>query len=404
MKFLFLPAICFIFSYSYAQTGQWFLFGIEDTVTGISGHNNQVWASTQNAGVKMLDKSTGEITVFDINTAHFATNRFRSIKYIGQSVYAGTFTQGFYVFENNEWSHFDTINSDLPGNNITDFIFDSINEAVWIATDKGLAKLIDNNWEVFDSINSEIAGNVLTSLFLDKDNALWIGTRFAGASKLEDGVFTTFNYDNAGLNDNWVRTIYADTSGMMYFADYFGVDKYDPVNDAWLYVFNLMTSGLSNERVNKMAQDNNYNLWFASHEGVTKWDMNETWEQFYTSNSLLPHNTIDALFIDADNLVWVGTQGGLAAYNENGFQFPAFENDVTVYPNPFVNIFQIDLKGSDHISIYDLSGNLVFESATDHAITGEFTLEIDLSECANGIYLIEADYGVHFKILKVVKF
>ena len=403
MKFFILLFLLSITSIINAQTGQWFLFGIEDTVTGISGHDKEIWTSTQNAGIQMLNKNNGEIKIFDTNSGIVSTNRFRSIKYLNESVYAGTFTDGFYLFQNNQWSHYDTINSDLPGNNITDFIFDSINQAVWIATDKGLAKFKDNNWVIFDSINSDLVGNVLTCLFLDENNVLWIGTRFSGMSKLEDGIFTTFNYDNAGLNNNWVRTIFGDTSGMMYVADFFGVDKYDPVNDDWLYVFNLMTSGLTNERVNKMAQDQDFNLWFASHEGVTKWDMMANWEQFYTTNSLLPHNTIDGLFIDNDNLVWVGTQGGLAAYNANGYQFPEFENEMSVYPNPFSSTISLDLRDADHISIYDLAGNLIFETNSNTSITGEFKIEINLDQYANGIYLIRATFGSSAKIQKIVK-
>lgn len=388
----------------HAQNGQWCIFGIQDTVTGITGKENEIWAATQNAGIKMLDKATGDIITFDVNSGVVSTNRFRCIKYLHQTIYAGTFSDGFYTFQNNIWSHFDTLNSGLAGNNITDFIFDSIENAVWIATDKGLSKWKDNSWENFDSINSGLAGNVLTSLYLDENNILWIGTRFAGMSKLQEGLFTTFNYDNAGINDNWVRTIFADTSGMMYVADYFGVDKYDPVEDIWLYVFNQMTSGLSNERVNKMVLDHQNNLWFATHEGITKWDMIDYWEQFYTSNSDLPHNTSDALYVDSENLVWAGTQGGLAAYTFSGYLFPDFPIEMAVNPNPCTDILHADIKNADKIRLFNMLGDEIFEKSTGNEFIGEYALDIDLRNYASGVYIIVASSGDDYKIQKIIKF
>ncbi len=386
-----------------AQQSDWIITGITDSAVSVTGHDAMIWTATLNEGVKSFNKGTGEIEIYNTKNGMFPTNRFRAIKYFNGKVYAGSIYSGYFVFENNNWTQFDTINSELPANNVTDFEYQVDENILWNATDKGLIKKVNDDWQLFDTSNSDIAGNILTCLYLDHDQTLWIGTLNAGMSKYADGVFTTYNYDNAGLNDNWIRTIYSDTSGIMYIADYFGVDKYDPVTDVWLYVFNTSTSGLTSNQINKMAFDADHNLWFVSHTGVTKWDMDLSWEQFYSTNSELPHNTTDGLFVDDENIVWIASFGGLAGYNNDAIQLPVYENELNIYPNPFSNILQINMKTGDEISVYTITGELIYSRQLPK-INGEFNLEIDLTAYPNGMYVIKLRNGQTFITTIALKF
>ncbi len=387
----------------YAQEPEWIITGITDSAVSVSGDAELIWTATLNDGIKSFNKVTGEIEIYNVVNNSFPSNKFRVVKYLNGKVYAGSFYNGYFVYENNTWTTYDTINSPLPANNVTDFEYQSDENIVWIATDKGLIKKVNDDWQLFDTSNSAIAGNILTCLHLDRDQTLWIGTLNAGLSKYADGVFTTYNYDNAGINDNWIRTIYSDTSGIMYIADYFGVDKYDPVSDTWQYVFNTTTSGLTSNQINKMAFDADHNLWFVSHSGVTKWDMDLSWEQFYSTNSPLPHNTTDGLFIDDENIVWIASFGGLAGYNSDAVQFPVYEDKVIAYPNPFTNSIQVDIVNGDKITVYDLTGKSMFTQTISAEITGEFSIDIDLSHLAHGIYFIQVLNDQSAITIKVMK-
>ena len=77
-------------------------------------------------------------------------------------------------------------------------------------------------------------------------------------------------------------------------------------------------------------------------------------------------------------------------------------NQIRVFPNPSNGYFTIEFykipESSQHITIYDPIGNVVFKS--DIATK---SLEIDLSNTPSGIYIIQVDNGVENIMKKIVK-
>lgn len=68
---------------------------------------------------------------------------------------------------------------------------------------------------------------------------------------------------------------------------------------------------------------------------------------------------------------------------------------IGAYPNPFnpaTNIrYTIPEAGTVKISLFDITGRLVFENETGEVKTGVHTMEIDLSREASGVYLVRVD-------------
>ena len=370
------------------QNNTWYFTGITDTVISITSLNNKIWAATQNAGLKIFDQTTGEITTYNKNNLQVGTNDFRMIRSLNNKIYAGAFFGGLYIYENDSWSWIDTSNSPIPGMNVNDVAFDSVNSILWIATNKGLAKVQNDSWQIFDSTNSELGANDLSCLLNDKNNTLWIGSRFSGVSKLIDGVFTNYNYDNSGLNSNLIRTMISDDEGILYIADFLGVEKYDPVSDVWLFVYNTLTSQLTHNSVNRMAIDAEGNIWFATHNGITKTNATGSWDQFYSTNSNLPHSTTDGLYIDDAGKVWAGTFGGMAIYTSSN-QIGSFDDVVNIFPNPCRDLVTISTINPMYISLYSLTGKqLVLEYIMEEAY-GEFFNTFNVTSLSKGIYVVE---------------
>lgn len=394
--------ICLILLTKSLFAQQWLTTGITDSVISVCAQEHLIWAATSNDGIKSFDKQTGAIEVYNTTNGAVATNDFRVVKYFNGRIYAGAFFGGYYIFEDNVWTHYDTTNSILPGMNVTDIEFNPAENIVWVATDGGLVKIVDDTWEVIDSLNSDLAGTVLTCLLYDAHDQLWIGTRYNGLSKYVDGVYTTYNYDNSGISDNMIRTLASDSEGNLFVADYYGVGLYNPFTDVWEYVFNTETSGLTSNRVNRMVFDHNDHLWFVSHDGVTHWDL-QYFYQYYSTNSPLPHNTTDGLCVDDENIIWIGSFGGLTGYNENNVTLPAYESELVVYPNPFKDILHAEIKNGDRITVTDLYGQMIYDEIVDENLVGVFYAEIDLSPVERGIYLISVFNGSGHLIRKIIK-
>ncbi len=388
MKSTLFCLLVLLISSACGQNNIWHLTGITDSVLSITSQNNKIWAATQNEGIKVFDQTTGEITNYTKNNLQVGSNDFRSIRSLNNKIYAGAYYGGLYIFENDTWSLLDTSNSQLPGMNVNDVAFDSINSILWIATNKGLAKVENDSWQIFDSTNSDLNANDLTCLLLDKNNILWIGSRFSGVSKLIDGDFTNYNYDNSGLNSNLIRTIISDEAGILYIADFLGVEKYDPVSDIWLFVYNTLTSQLTHNSVNRMAIDADGNIWFATHDGITKTNATGDWDQFYTANSNLPHNTTDGLYIDDSEKVWAGTFGGMVMY-ASPEQLKSYDDAVNVFPNPCYDQLTISSRTPMFITLYSITGQPLTTKYNTENTYGEYFHSINVDILGKGIYIVE---------------
>lgn len=379
----------YLFPFSLQSQNTWTTTGIRDSVIAVSGAQGIIVAATQNNGVAIFNTVSGVTQIFNIASGDMSTNDFRAVSCINEKIYAGSLDDGMYLHENDNWQHFTVQNSPLPGNSVTDFAFDSLNDIVYVATDGGLASIHNNAWTIYDSINSPLPGNTLTCLLLDDANRLWIGTRYTGMAKMEDGGWEIYNFLNSGINDNYIKAITEDTHGFLYVADYFGINKYEIASDNWLFVYNMFTSPISSDRINRMGFDDEGTFWIATHNGVNEVDTANQWTAFFAENSDLPHNTTDGLFIDENNWVWAGTYGGLAFYASSSDKSD-FPPAIAVDPNPCSNEIVVSTFTPMQISIYTLSGTAVLRGFQTVDGYGECKTVIPVSALSPGIYLISA--------------
>lgn len=370
----------------------WIRTGITDTILAIHGDGTLIWAATEADGVKNFNPATGAITTYNSAKSGFPDNDFRSILCVNGDVYAGSNNYGLFILHDEGWSSFDTTNSDISGNSIKDIMYVEADSSIWFATDKGLSILKEGTWTNYDSIASPLAGNTLTCLYQSREGIIWIGTKYAGLSKYDNGTWETFNYGNSGINNNAIRAITQDEDDLLYVADYLGVNRYDIVADNWLFVYNLFTVPMTSEKVNRMGFDDDDNFWMATHGGVTRADSTNHFTLYYDYNSNLPNNVCDALYIDENNTVWVGTYGGLAFYTQEAFPNTITSSSMSIIPNPAntditVTINQL-AEDIPTFCIYDLNGKNLENVIGVPALYGECAYTINISDLPSGMYLL----------------
>lgn len=165
-------------------------------------------------------------------------------------------------------------------------------------------------------------------------------------------------------------------------------------------------------------------VWFGTMGGLVKFDGDTTRTLFTPDNSGLPSNEIFALDFDEEYNLWVGTDKGLAVYEEAGVtvldqdhtSFPEASTLFQNYPNPLNPTttieFSIPQNGWGTLTVYDLLGREVTTLVdspegsgsplrSDWQEAGQHSVEWNASNVPSGIYFVKMKSGAFNRVRKV---
>lgn len=183
-----------------------------------------------------------------------------------------------------------------------------------VATAAGMW-VLDSADTADDTLYSEpegLADSVVYSFALDDSSDLWIGTIQGPDEWQGDSLFVSFADSVPGV---MVYDIAKDSVGGLWFATNKGVALY-----FWGYWFSFFEAeGLPDSAVYAVEVDALGNIWFGTDAGLVLYDGDTTWTAILDS---LPDPRVREIRLnEADSIMWVGTLGGLAAY-ETGLPYP----------------------------------------------------------------------------------
>lgn len=217
-------------------------------------------------------------------------------------LYALDPTKSIHQYVHRKW----TQDNGLPGHTVT-AILQSRNGALWIATASGLFR--------FDGITfSEIPTNPInpnshewiTALFESRDGTLWIGTAFKGLRALKNGKLVAYGLKE-GFEDTQVWQITEDSDGALYVATSIGL--YGVRGGKFLKLFDQPNY------ISSVVCGSDGYLYLGTHQGVFVLDGVKKIMHLSTDNGL-PNSSINRLYFDAENTLWIGTANGLVRYKE----------------------------------------------------------------------------------------
>ena len=150
----------------------------------------------------------------------------------------------------------------------------------------------------------------------------WINKRFANMTgyTAHDYILYIDNKQNYWLNDHFSCHSWVYSSAQKRW--------YDEVNS--FLVANGIEGVTLNHYIKYIAQDSKQNLWLASeHDGLFCINLNnKTWGNYvYDRNqpNPIPNNTLQCIYIDSKDEVWIGTyKNGIAYYSPSLSYFPTF--------------------------------------------------------------------------------
>jgi ligand-binding sensor domain-containing protein/serine phosphatase RsbU (regulator of sigma subunit) len=203
----------------------------------------------------------------------------------------------------------------LSDNNIKN-AFQDTEGNIWIGTySNGLAGIIDEAF-VFYNFKSEGFGNDILSVTADKEY-FWLGSRkviFRIDSKNSSNrnIYSEKN----GIPSDAITTLFSAPDGILWIGtEKSGLYKME-INSGAIRKFFSSSNSLEN-KINAIKSRSGL-LWIATNGGVFSFNLKTGVQNHYSTDTDLPHNKINDLFIDSKGVVWIATKSnGLIALNSD---------------------------------------------------------------------------------------
>ena len=238
-----------------------------------------------------------------------------------------------YSFDGLNWENYNPTNSGLPDYLVRGIAIDTQNN-IWCATSEGIAMFDHVNWYTWDVLSHNLLTNNITSIAIGQQNEKFIGTINGGLNYFSsDNQLTILSIVQSGLPDNSALGIVVDATNHPWFATPAQGLVYDQgFGGPWLR-FNMSNSPLPTNGINAIAIDENQSIFMGTDSYGVLIKNGDNWLQYSTQNSDLPENHILSIATESTTVKWLGTyNSGVVRLEED--QSELFENTSNSYVYP----------------------------------------------------------------------
>ena len=340
------------------------------------------------------------------------------------NLWFGTYNGGLYKMDpgTHKFTFYDTKNG-LATNWITSIVEDksgNIWTGHWDKYDKGGVTRIDRNGKlkVYDKSNG-LQDNRIYSLTSDKENNILIGTLEHGFSIFKGEQFVSFNTTD-GLINNQVTAIIEDPDNQLWFGTSGGITVYNREKEIFIH-YNQNNNHIS-DQIAFLRNDPDGNIWIGTpDQGVIRYDYNSrTFEYVNKINSNFPKtkegysiSRVDALEIDSNYNVYVGTVDGLIKYNAKEKKIVDIYRKSDGLPSNSITALFVDSKntlwvGGDPNGLSKITGHSIIKinaanEIMPRCIVEDNSLNLWIGTAAHGVICLKdtiiARYTTHEGLL-----
>tara|TARA_B100000809_G_scaffold112084_1_gene110607 strand:- start:139 stop:3957 length:3819 start_codon:yes stop_codon:yes gene_type:complete len=234
-----------------------------------------------------------------------------------------------YNIETEEVELFNMGNTLLKSDVVWDIHQDS-DGRIAIATDKGINFFDNKKGRIFSLkiLDDVIANNVVKTIFEDKSGIIWIGTENNGLFRLKSlSNIDHYVYDvnrSTSLNSNKVNTVFEDDFGIIWIGTQAGLNKFDAQKQYFqhhqYWKDNLKT--INSNMIWSLYKDERDGSFYAgTDKGLNVFSQKtgnvKVTEPSFTFTNKKKNNSIYSIYKDANELIYIGTDGGVFTY-QNG--------------------------------------------------------------------------------------
>ncbi len=210
----------------------------------------------------------------------------------------------------------------------------------------------------FPSTYSLSQVNSIKDLEADTAGNIWASFQSIGVLHFDGTNWQVYNRANTGnlLPSDSVYAMYLGKNGALWMITHLGVTLKD--SSGFTYYPESPTLPISDASFSDLtiARDQ---IFISSKKGVLVYDINSgIWQEFNKTNSLLPSDTVNALFTDQSDNVWVATNNGYVNWTAAGM-IP-FTSANSSFPEKIVNSIAVtpfDTLIATYNSLYSKNGN-----------------------------------------------
>jgi len=213
--------------------------------------------------------------------------------------------EGLARFDGVRFTVFDKSNTPALPSDWISRILEARDGSLWVGTQtSGLCRYKDDRWTAFTT-KEGLSGDLITGIFEDTQKTLWVCTDGKGLNRIEEGRKPEVYTIEHGLLHNDVRTVYRDSRGHLWVGTRRGLNLW---KDGRFTVYSTEI-GLAEDAVYSIVEDRSGGLWIGTINGGLKCLKGGTAFRLTTKDGL-PNNSVLSLKEDREGNLWIGTDGG----------------------------------------------------------------------------------------------
>ncbi|MFO7585686.1 MAG: two-component regulator propeller domain-containing protein [Anaerolineales bacterium] len=299
------------------KANQWTLFG-SDSDAKLSDINEiriapsgKIWVVTAPLGTGRLCQFNPQTATCDVDEPDLDNQAILALTLDenGNPIY-GT-SRGVHIYQNGGLKSFKT--EDGLASNFVDFFASAPDGSLWVGTDGGINILDpanpDGNWQTFRKSDIEgMGGSWAAGIAFAPDGSAWVGVVNGDASRYQSGDWSSFDQVYS------YQSVTVDDQNRAWFGHpRNGIIVLNPDGSTALTL--TSAEGLPSDSVHALLSDLSGRVWIGTDKGLAKYENESLEVVFGPDDKTIPNVYIRALALDADGSLIIGTFTGLARYD-----------------------------------------------------------------------------------------
>lgn len=276
-----------------------------------------IWVATKFGGVNYLPVSGAKFEVYRPKDSGInnVSNRIKSlIKDPAEKLWIGTEDSGLLTFEP-QTGNFNRVKTPSQSNLLNSLLYNNGN--IWVGFFKSGLDILNiqkNTATHYKMSTFGIQEESVFVLYQDQQGNVWMGNGLE-IYRQKKGASNFEKMDAFG--NCYVYEIFQDSQGYIWFATMgSGIFMYDPTNNKLRQFLTNTGEGLTTNLINSVSEDHKGQLWFSTdREGIFCYNKEKNTFKNYSLKEGLPDNVAYKILEDDKHNLWFGTNRGLVCFN-----------------------------------------------------------------------------------------